>query len=207
MIETAGAFGGLRDNNVALRSSCRMPELAIREAISTCVARPEDAAALADLHIRSAQQGFKHIFSAEALDPSKDELTSDWTAWLWANPALDRKAITVKRGDRIVGVIVTGLDHKADPTLGRLTRAYVNPEVWGSRVAQLMFNAAIGRLREIGCTRAVTWIMEPNHRARKTVEHLGMRITGKRQPTCERAAASGCSAVEDVEYEISIPSG
>jgi hypothetical protein len=48
--------------------------------------------------------------------------------------------------------------------------------------------------------------MEPNHRARKTVEHLGMRRTGKRQPTCERAAASGGNAVEDVEYEILIPS-
>jgi RimJ/RimL family protein N-acetyltransferase len=185
----------------------RLPELATKEAISTCVAQPEDAAALADLHIRSAQQGFKHIFSGDPLAPSKDELTTDWTAWLWAKPALARRAITVKRGDRIVGVIVAGFDHEADPTLGRLTRAYVDPEVWGSRVAQLMFNAAIGRLREIGCTRAVTWIMEPNHRARKTVEHLGMHLTGERQPTCERAAGSGCSAVEDVEYEILIPSG
>jgi RimJ/RimL family protein N-acetyltransferase len=185
----------------------RTPASGVREATSTCAAEPEDARTLADLHIRSAQQGFKHIFSADALAPSRDELTRDWTAWLWANPALARKAITVKRGDRIVGVIVAGLDHQTDPTLGRLTRAYVDPEVWGSRVAQLMFNAAIDRLREIGCTRAVTWIMEPNHRARKTVEHLGMRITGKRQPTCERAAASGCSAVEDVEYEILIPSG
>lgn len=175
--------------------------------ISVRVGEPADAPAFADLHIRSAQQGFKHIFSADALAPSKDELTSDWIAWLWANPSLARKAIVVERGESIVGVIVAGLDHEADPTLGRLTRAYVDPRVWGSRVAQLMFNAAIDRLREIGCTRAVTWIMESNHRARKTVEHLGMHITGKRQPTCERAAASGCSEVEDVEYEILVPSG
>ena len=40
--------------------------------------------------------------------------------------------------------------------------------------------------------------MAPNHRARKTVEHLGMQLTGKRQPTCEKAA-SGCSEVEDVD--------
>jgi RimJ/RimL family protein N-acetyltransferase len=172
--------------------------------ISLRMGEPADAAAIADLHIRSAQQGFRHIFSAEALAPSKDELTSDWIAWLWADPSLARKATVVERGGSIVGVIVAGLDHQSDPTLGRLTRAYVDPQVWGSRVAQLMFNAAIDRLRELGCTRAVTWIMEPNHRARKTVEHLGMHITGKRQPTCERAAGSGCSEVEDVEYEILI---
>lgn len=166
------------------------------------VGEPADAAAFADLHIRSAQQGFKHIFSADALAPSKDELTRDWIAWLWSDPSLAREATVVERGGQVVGVIVTGLDHQSDPTVGRLTRAYVDPQVWGSRVAQLMFNAATNRLRDIGCTRAVTWIMEPNHRARKTVEHLGMRITGKRQPTCEKAASGCCSDVEDVEYEI-----
>jgi RimJ/RimL family protein N-acetyltransferase len=164
-------------------------------------ANPADAAALADLHIRSARQGFRHIFPADAPAPSKDALTDDWTAWLWSDPSLVREATVIERNGRIVGVIVTGLDHSSDPTFGRLTRAYVDPEVWGSRVAQLMFNAAIGRLGGIGCTRAVTWIMAPNHRARKTVEHLGMQLTGKRQPTCEKAA-SGCSEVEDVEYQI-----
>jgi RimJ/RimL family protein N-acetyltransferase len=170
--------------------------------ISMRVAEREDAATLADLHIRSAQEGFKHIFSAEALAPSKDELTSDWIAWLWSDPSLARKAIVVERGGSVVGVIVAGLDHQSDPTVGRLTRAYVDPQFWGSTVAPLMFNAAIERLREIGCRRAVTWIMEPNHRARKKVEHLGMHFTGKRQPSCERAASGG--GVEDVEYEILI---
>jgi RimJ/RimL family protein N-acetyltransferase len=164
------------------------------------VAEPADAAALADLHIRSAQKGFKHIFSADALAPSKDELTDDWIAWLWSDPSLAREATVVERSGRIVGVIVAGLD-QSEPTAGRLTRAYVDPQVWGSRVAQLLFNAAIDHLREIGCTRAVTWIMEPNHRARATVEHLGMTVTGKRQATCERAA-SECGGVEDVEYQI-----
>jgi len=169
--------------------------------ISVRVGEPADAAAFADLHIRSAQKGFKHIFSADALAPSKDELTDDWIAWLWSDPSLAREATVVERDGSIVGVIVAGLDRQSDPTVGRLTRAYVDPQVWGSRVAQLMFNAAIDRLREMGCTRAVTWILEPNHRARKTVEHLGMHVTGKRQPTCEKAA-SECSEVEDVEYQI-----
>lgn len=169
--------------------------------ISVRVGARADAGALADLHIRSAQEGFKHIFSADALAPSRAELTKDWTAWLWSDPSLARQATVVERNGSIVGVIVTGLDRRSDPTVGRLTRAYVDPQVWGSKVAQLMFNAAIDRLREIGCERAVTWIMEPNHRARRTVEHLGMHITGKRQPTCEKAA-SGCSDIEDVEYQV-----
>jgi len=169
--------------------------------ISVRIGARADARALADLHIRSAQKGFKHIFSAGALAPSREALIKDWTEWLWSDPSSARQATVVERNGNIVGVIVTGLDHRSDPTVGRLTRAYVDPQVWGSRVAQLMFNAAIDRLREIGCTRAVTWIMEPNLRARRTVEHLGMQITSKRQPTCEKAA-SGCSDVEDVEYQI-----
>lgn len=173
-----------------------------RLGISIRIGTPADAAALADLHIRSAQKGFRHIFSPEALSPPRDELTKDWAAWLWSNPSLARKAVVVERSGDVVGVIVAGLDNESDPKVGRLTRAYVDPEVWGSKVAQLMFNAAIDRLREIGCTRAVTWIMEPNHRARRTVEHLGMQVSGKRQPTCERAASQCSSDVEDVEYQI-----
>src|SRR5271169_3129519 len=93
-----GSGGGTREPNTR------------ESAISTRAAEPEDAATLADLHIRSAQAGFKHVFSADALAPSKDELTSDWIAWLWSDPSLTRKAIVVERGGSIVGVIVAGLD-------------------------------------------------------------------------------------------------
>ena len=88
---------------------------------------------------------------------------------------------------------------QSDRSIGRLARAYVDPQYWSLGVVRLLFDAAMEHLRQLDCERVTMWIMEPNHRARAAAEHLGMTQSGVRQPTCERATTMP-AGVEDVEY-------
>lgn len=159
-----------------------------------------DAEEIADLHLRSARQGFAKIFPPDLPAPSKEGLVKDWAARLDSAPSLDQIVFVAELATSIVGVIVAGRD-ATDRTCGRISRAYIDPRLWGSRVSRLLIDSAIAHLRALNCTSAVCWIMEPNHRARAAVEHLGMTCTGTRQPTCE-GATSLPAGVEDLEYRL-----
>jgi RimJ/RimL family protein N-acetyltransferase len=168
------------------------------------VADASDAGALADLHLRSAGAGFADIFSSDRREASDADLAKDWEALLRPDKRLGRAVFVAERDDRLIGVLVAGRD-PADPAIGRLARAYIDPRFWGSGVVRLLFDTAVDHVRSLGCELATMWIMEPNLRARAAAEHLGMTHTGVRQPTCERATTVP-AGVEDLEYHYSIRS-
>ena len=158
---------------------------------------PADAGALAELHLRSAAEGFRTFFPAEAVPRSQGALESDWSSLLSDDPSQRRTVFVAEQDGTIVGVMV------ADATrvpVGRLSRAYMEPRLWNGSLAKSLYDAATDRLRELGCTRAAMWVMEPNYRARRSLEHLGFTLTGIRQPTCEYARTTG-GGIEDLEYE------
>ena len=168
---------------------------------ATSVRRAEvaDLNALADLHLRSAHAGFATIVSGDPTkQASQDELAHDWASLLQDDPQLDRALFIAERDERVIGVLVAGRD-QSDRSVGRLARAYVDPQYWSLGVVRLLFDAAMEHLRQLDCERVTMWIMEPNHRARAAAEHLGMTRSGVRQPTCERATTMP-AGVEDVEY-------
>jgi RimJ/RimL family protein N-acetyltransferase len=163
-------------------------------------AKPHDADALAELHLRSARAGFSNIFPVSHLAVSHEEMSTDWLAQLQADPPLRRATLVAEVGGNIVGVIIAGPD-PLDPSVGRVSRLYVDPRYWNYVVARRLVAASIAHLRELRCRVGRTWIMEPNRRAQAVVSRLGARRTGARQPTCEKATLVP-AGVEDVEYEL-----
>jgi len=161
-----------------------------------------DADALAALHRRSASAGFTRIFSPSQMSVGHVEMAADWSALLRVREQPGPTTYVVEVGADVVGVIIATVD-SVDPTIGRIGRMYVDPKYWNGGVAPRLLDASVSYLRDRGCRVALAWIMEPNTRARRTVERLGARPTGARQPTCERAASSAVE-VEDLEYELLI---
>jgi RimJ/RimL family protein N-acetyltransferase len=169
-------------------------------AVSIRQATPDDADALAELHMRSAGAGFTNIFALSDLAVSREEMSADWRGRLQHDARLGRSTLIAEVGEQMVGVLIAGPDPH-DPTVGRVSRLYIDPRNWSQGVAGQLLAACITHLRELRCKVATAWIMEPNQRAQAVVERLGARRTGARQPTCEKAT-SVPAGVEDVEYEL-----
>jgi RimJ/RimL family protein N-acetyltransferase len=169
-------------------------------AVTIRQATPDDADALAALHLRSARAGFDNIFPVSHLAVSHEEMSADWRGRLQADPSLLRATLVAEVGGSIVGVIVAGPD-PLDPAVGRASRLYVDPQYWNYVVAKRLLNACFTYLREVQCRVVRAWIMEPNRRAQAVVERIGARRTGARQSTCEQATSVPVG-VEDVEYEL-----
>jgi ribosomal protein S18 acetylase RimI-like enzyme len=100
----------------------------------------------------------------------------------------------------VTGVIIAGAD-EAQPTVGQLSRLYVDPEFWGSGIGRRLFHTGVAHLTIRGFPQARLWVIEGNLRARRWYERMGWTPTGERKPSCEGAFT--CSAgIEDVRYSL-----
>ena len=77
----------------------------------------------------------------------------------------------------IVGFIDVGAsrDEDADAELFSL---YVHPDSWGTGVGRALIEAGEQRLRELGHTTAILWVLDDNPRARRFYELAGWAADG-----------------------------
>lgn len=154
------------------------------------------APVLAELHLRTAIAGYGHIFPAEALPPTIEEVLAQWEHWLGPDRAKGRRAFVAHSGAAVVGVVLAGPDPAA-PDLGHLARFYVTPNLWGGGIGRELYRAAMDHLRAAGFEAATLWVLERNERARSWYERLGWQPTGERKPVYAPAG------IEDLQYRIS----
>jgi GNAT superfamily N-acetyltransferase len=138
-------------------------------------ARLEDAPAVADVHVRTWQAAYEHVFGAERLagiDPSGRERF----ARRFATDA-DYDAFVADDEGRIVGFVACG-PAEEEAAQRELFAIYVLPEAWGTTAAAGLMEAAIGAMRERGAPDAILWVLEDNPRARRFYEREGWRPDG-----------------------------
>jgi ribosomal protein S18 acetylase RimI-like enzyme len=142
------------------------------DAILIRPARPEDAAAVADVHTRTWQAAYEHVFGAERLatiDVSRrralaeDSIASGGTA-------------VAERDGRIVGFAVVGPSTDVEGE-GELFMIYVLPEAWGTSAARGLMEAAKERLR-VQYREATLYVLDDNPRARRFYEREGWALDG-----------------------------
>jgi GNAT superfamily N-acetyltransferase len=140
-------------------------------------ARLADAAAIAEVHVRTWQAAYEHIFGAERLATlDLGRRIANWERWL-AEPE-PRESVSVAVDD---GVVVAfsyiGESHeRADE--GELYAIYALPTAWGTGAGPELMRAAAGALREAGFLAAVLWVLEDNPRARRFYEREGWSLDG-----------------------------
>ncbi|MGW6389149.1 N-acetyltransferase family protein [Streptomyces sp. NPDC055103] len=150
-------------------------------------AGPEDAAALASVHVLSWRAAYRDLLPGPylaALDPA--ERAAVWRARL---AAPDRPSVLLATGaeGRVVAFSCfrpwadgeSGASGELDPaTTAELAALYSLPEVWGTGVGRELLAASTEALGAAGFRTALLWVFAGNARARRFYEAAGWRPDG-----------------------------
>ncbi len=156
---------------------------------------PADAYDVARVHVRSWRSAYQGLIAQEFLDSLKPEA---WAGrYSFGRMGLQMPSTVVAVDDStICGLATTGLCRDIDlPNCGELMALYVDPAYLRTGVGRLLMTAARERLRRVGVTEAVLWVLDGNVRARRFYERDGWWF----DETC-RTETFGAFSVEKVRY-------
>ena len=157
-------------------------------------ATPNDARAIAEVHVRTWQHAYAHVFPREFLD----ELSVDRRAEFWSESAAaaPEDLLVAEADERIVGFAAVGRAEDESDDVGQLYAIYVEPGYWGTGAGAALMDAAVTRLEAAGFAAAILWVLEDNPRARRFYERHGWTVDGSRR---ERI---GDVEVDEVRYRL-----
>lgn len=141
-------------------------------------ARPDDALAVARVHVRSWQAGYRGLMPQDFLDGLRAEDRAGHYTFGGTDPGAPHTDVAV-RVHRIVGFATTGPARDEDARgAGALMALYVDPDSWGLGVGRALLRAGRLRLAREGCVEAVLWVLARNDRARRFYEADGWAADG-----------------------------
>jgi ribosomal protein S18 acetylase RimI-like enzyme len=131
---------------------------------------------VADVHTRSWQGAYEHVFGAERLATISVESRRSW----WERcirERLEMVLVAVDASGEVVAFASTGPDRE-DPTRGELYAIYALPEAFGRGAGRALIAEVVATLREAGYTDAILWVLADNPRARAFYEREGWTPDG-----------------------------
>jgi ribosomal protein S18 acetylase RimI-like enzyme len=142
-------------------------------------ARPEDALAIARVHVRAWQAGYRGLVSGESLDRMKAEDRAPKYTLGSADP--DQPSTLVAEAPDIVGFVTIAPARGPDAGSGEVAALHVDPTCWRQKIGAALLDAAHRRLAERGFTRAVLWLLVGNERALHFYQRHGWVPNGRTQ--------------------------
>ncbi len=140
-------------------------------------AQADDAAALGEIHVRTWQAAYEHVFGAERLaGMSAERRTEQWRRWL--AEGVDAWVFEDENG-AVVGFVWIGDSREAEDE-GELFAIYVLPQSWGSAAGRELMAVGRDALRAAYPT-SILWVLEDNPRARRFYEREGWELDGGRK--------------------------
>jgi GNAT superfamily N-acetyltransferase len=142
-------------------------------------ARPEDAAEVAEVHLRTWQAAYEHVFGAERLaelDPERR--LHAWERTLAEHP--DEAVFLAEQEGRVVAFASVG-PSRDEPDEGELYAIYALPSAWGGGAGPALMRESLAALRGLGYRAATLWVLEDNPRARRFYEREGWKLDGTRR--------------------------
>lgn len=144
-------------------------------------AAPADAEAIAAVHVRGWQVGYRGLLPDAVLDAlSVGERTAGWRRRLTSPSSTGATTSVAVVGGRVVGFSSVGASRDADPAsgTGELWALYVDPDHWRSGAGRALDTTAVADLAGTGATRATLWVLSTNARARAFYERCGWEADG-----------------------------
>jgi ribosomal protein S18 acetylase RimI-like enzyme len=138
----------------------------------------EDARGIADVHVRTWQSAYEHVFGAARL--SAITIERRLPGWERALAEGEQRAFVAEEDGRIVGWVTVGASRDPDAE-GELWGIYVEPEAWGSKAGPALMRVGLEELRAAGYRDAILWVLEDNPRARRFYEREGWTLDGIRR--------------------------
>lgn len=143
---------------------------------------PDDAAGIADLHVRSWQSGYRGQLPDELLDSlDPAHRLPRWTAAL-EQPGWPRQGTLVADdGHELVGFahLCPSRDEGEDQAVvGEITSFYVSPDRWRTGIGRQLMSASLETLTGAGYAGASLWVLDTNARAIRFYEATGWHTDG-----------------------------
>jgi GNAT superfamily N-acetyltransferase len=131
------------------------------------LAEPEDAIAVAGVHVRSWQAAYRKLLPDDYLDQLRPADRAEKYDFATLDPAKPRTIVAAEQG-LIHGFATTAPSRDPDlPGDGELCALYVDPESWGRGMGLALVTAARAHLFETGFRNAFLWVLAGNARAER----------------------------------------
>ncbi|WP_405870762.1 GNAT family N-acetyltransferase [Streptomyces zaomyceticus] len=161
-------------------------------------AHPEDAAAIATVHVLSWRAAYRDLLPGPFLDTLDiEERAAEWRARLTVP---DRPTVLVATGSggrvRAFSCFRDWRGDEFDPgTTAELSALYSLPEVWGTGVGRALLAESTQALVTAGFRTAALWVFAENARGRRFYEAAGRRPDGEAV-----REATGGRVLEELRY-------
>lgn len=131
------------------------------------LADPDDAIAVARVHVRTWQVAYRTLLPDDYLDQLRPEDRAQKYDFSGLDPLKPRTIVAVESG-MILGFATTAPSREPDlPDYGELYALYIDPEKWGQGIGRALLSAARANLFELGFRRALLWVLAGNVRAER----------------------------------------
>ena len=158
-------------------------------------AGPDDALAVARVHVRSWQAGYRGLLPADYLAGLRPEERAQRYNFGSVDARAAATIVAVEAG-LICGFATIAAAHAAAaPDVGELCALYVDPDCWGRGIGAALVSAARARLAALGFRNAVLWLLAGNARA----EHFYRQDRWAPDGVRRRAAVWGVT-VDELRY-------
>ena len=138
-------------------------------------AAPDDARAIAEVHVASWQWAYRDDLPVSALrGRTVDDRERMWIEWFASRETAADLLVAEEEG-RILGFSGFGVsrDDGATEATGEIRTIYLLEQAAGRGIGRDLFARANERLRELGYERATLWVLETNERSRRFYEKAG----------------------------------
>ncbi len=164
-------------------------------------AKPEDAAVIALVHVRTWQSAYRGQVPDEFLDSLSVERREEaWREWFAGEEIRPNEVFVAEVDGAVVGFANVGdcRDEDADDETGELRAIYLLPDYWDTRTGVALMEAATDALRG-RFQRATLWVLDFNDRARRFYERGGWSFEGTTKDDDSRGFS-----LREVRYQIEL---
>ncbi len=172
------------------------------ERIEIRAARPEDAPAIAAVHVASSRDAYRGILPDDWLDALSTGAHE--TFWRWRVESLrqDGAIWVAAESGSIVGFCTTSLSDEPDAAADTVEVGwlYVSPDRLGEGVGSGLLAQAISSAADQGFAEATLWVYADNERARRFYENAGWQLDGS-----EQRKQRGDTRPLGLRYRITLP--
>ena len=167
------------------------------------LARPDDAEAIADAHVRGWLTTYRGLVPDAFLDGlSVERRTTFWRDTITAETTAETPARTwiVEEAGEVRGFASTGPNRDQPDGLagaGEVFAIYLAPEARGRGLGRTLFGHVVDDLPSRGLEPGVVWGFEANAGTRRFYEAAGFRVDGARQPI-----DFGESSLPEIRYRL-----
>ena len=136
------------------------------------IATPEDARAIAVIHVASWQEGYR----GQLPDSYLKSLSADAREKMWAQALCEGVSVLLaEKAGKPLGFVSFGPSRDDDaPKAGaEIFGLYVHPDAWSTGKGQHLHDGALAALGTSGSTVVTLWVLTSNDRARRFYSRHG----------------------------------